>query len=73
MLCYRTYNLFLKTVADAINAALGAGAYNPNQGSYAIDCGVAKTGPPLQLITSAGTFSIPASICKLYLIIHSTK
>ncbi|KAJ3369680.1 hypothetical protein HDU91_006941, partial [Kappamyces sp. JEL0680] len=47
--------------ANAINKAIGAGAYDSSQGIYPIDCGIASTGPTIYLNFGGGKFPINAS------------
>lgn len=50
------------SVADAINQAIGAQAFDPAQQVYPIDCAIASTGPPVVLSYNGSPFSVPASI-----------
>lgn len=50
------------SIADAINKAIGAGAFDSKNGVYPIDCGIAKTGKDLVLNYGSIPFTIPASI-----------
>ncbi|KAJ3280597.1 hypothetical protein HDU76_009136 [Blyttiomyces sp. JEL0837] len=62
-----TTMIILDTIpANTINAAIGAGSYSSTDGVYPINCGIAKTGPMLNLTFGGGTFSIPASTCKIF-------
>ena len=49
-------------IANAINQAIGSGAYDSKNGVYPIDCSIAKTGPPVVLNYGGTAFSVPASI-----------
>ncbi|KAJ3315023.1 Vacuolar protease A [Boothiomyces sp. JEL0838] len=46
-----------QTAADGINQAIGA-TYDSNQGAYAIDCGVAKTGSPIDFVFGDQQFTL---------------
>ncbi|KAJ3323386.1 hypothetical protein HDV06_001906 [Boothiomyces sp. JEL0866] len=45
--------------ADAINMGIGAKPFNSTAGIYYIDCGLAKTGAPIQFSFPSFTMSIP--------------
>lgn len=47
-------------VADAINKAIGAGAYDSNNGAYPIDCAI--KGPDVVFTLSGVKYSIPSSV-----------
>ncbi|KAJ3274389.1 hypothetical protein HDV01_002993 [Terramyces sp. JEL0728] len=45
--------------ADDINSGIGAKSYNSTAGIYYIDCGIAKTGTPLEFSFPSFTMTIP--------------
>ncbi|KAJ3186426.1 Vacuolar protease A [Irineochytrium annulatum] len=57
-----TTQIILDTApANAINKAIGAGAYDENIGANPIACSVATTGPDVNMNFGGGSFVIPAS------------
>ncbi|KAJ3106529.1 hypothetical protein HDU97_006122 [Phlyctochytrium planicorne] len=55
--------LILDTAAaNAINKAIGAGAYDSSQGIYPIACNLVSTAPDVSFTFGGATFSIPASV-----------